>query len=123
MKKSQLGFLVVAATMLLSGCSGEATVTATPVKNVDTVSVTSPEDIDVFCPTGICTFELSTSAPTKVTVTMHYDYSKLYTKIEGVSVVGKGAKDAKVVDEDQFTVELTKKNTPVKIEVIDFYRN
>lgn len=122
MKKNQLGFIAVAATMLLVGC-GNVTITATPVKNVDTVSVTSPDDIDVFCPTGICTFELTASEPTKATVTMHYDYSKLYTKIEGLSVIGEGAKNAKVVDEDQFTVELTKKNIPVKIQVVDYYRN
>ena len=58
MKKIQLGLVAVTTALLLTGC-GEAKITGTPIKNVDSIAVTSAEDIDVFCPTGICTFELT----------------------------------------------------------------
>ncbi|MCG3863382.1 MULTISPECIES: lipoprotein [unclassified Photobacterium] len=122
MKKIQLGLVAVTTALLLTGC-GEAKITGTPIKNVDSIAVTSAEDIDVFCPTGICTFELTASKPVTATVTMHYDYTKLYTKIEGVDVIGEGAKNAKVVDDDQFTVDISSADKPVKIQVIDYYRN
>ncbi|WP_187695555.1 MULTISPECIES: spore gernimation protein [Photobacterium] len=121
-KKIQLGLVAVTTALLLTGC-GEAKITGTPLKNVDSIAVTSAEDIDVFCPTGICTFELTASKPTTATITMHYDYTKLFTKIEGVDVIGEGGKNAKVIDDDQFKVDISDANKPVKIQVIDYYRN
>lgn len=122
MKKTSLGLVVFSTVLFLTGC-GDATVTGNAVKDVENITAGTSENINVYCPTGICTFELTASKATTVTVTMHYDNAKSFEKIEGVNVIGEGADNAKVQGSHQVTVDITKANTPVSIQVIDYYRN
>jgi hypothetical protein len=123
MKQFFLGSVVVASLLMLSGCGDALQLTATQVKNVDKMAVASDQTtLDVYCPTGICTFDLSSNIETNVVVTMHYNDEKTFNKIEGVSVTGKMGATVKVLGENRFSMDLAANNDISKIQVVDFYR-
>ncbi|PSW06347.1 spore gernimation protein [Photobacterium lipolyticum] len=108
--------------LALGGCSEDVQLAASPVKNVEKVNITAQTQIDVYCPTGICQFDISSNEAITVTVTMHYDDAKMFRKIEGVSVTGKAGPTAKVLGANRFSMDLSGDNKPAKIQVVDYYR-
>ncbi|PSU50191.1 spore gernimation protein [Photobacterium frigidiphilum] len=123
MKQIFLGSVIVASLLMLSGCGDELQLTAAQVKNVDKMSVASDQTtLDVYCPTGICIFDLSSNIETNVVVTMHYNDDKIFSKIEGVSVTGRMGSTVKVLGENSFSMDLAADNDVSKIQVVDFYR-
>jgi hypothetical protein len=123
MKQFFLGSVVVASLLMLSGCGDELQLTSTQVRNVDKIAVASDQTtLDVYCPTGICIFDLSSNIETSIVVTMHYNDDKMFSKIEGVSVTGKMGSTVKVLGENSFSMDLAANNDISKIQVVDYYR-
>ncbi|WP_299020052.1 spore gernimation protein [uncultured Photobacterium sp.] len=115
--------LVGAVLMLLPGCGEEFQLTATPVKNVEKIVVSEPGQVDVYCPTGICQFELAANKEASVTVNMHYDISRRFSKIEGVSVAGELSSSVTMKGENSFSLDVPGNVEPSKVQVVDYYRN
>ena len=107
---------------LLTGCGEKLEITAQPLKNVDAVKYQN-EQLDVYCPTGICQFELSTNKDVILMVNMYYSESKPFDKIEGVSVTGRGGESIEMGDRNNFRIVLDSDNPPSKIQIVDYYRN
>ena len=93
-------------------------ITATPVRDVDAIQIKSATEIDVFCQRGIGRFTLASTAPATVTIRMHYDDSKTFTKIEGVDAAG----NALVTGPNTFTITLPGLGAATEVQVIDYYR-
>lgn len=116
--------MVIVALLIGAGCSDSLELTVTPVKNVDKIQVAAQQDqVDVYCQTGICQFNLASNQDSYVTVNMHYDDSRSFNKIEGVSITGKLGSSVNMTDENTFSLELVGDGEPLKILVIDYYRN
>lgn len=122
MKRAFLVAITV-SVLMMSGCGEELQLTATPIKNVDKIHVTELNNIDVYCQTGICQFNLVANQETNVTVNMHYDDSRSFEKIEGVSVTGKLGSSVQMAGENSFTLDISGENEPSKVLVVDYYRN
>lgn len=123
--KVKRAFLVgtTVSVLMMSGCGEELQLTATPIKNVDKIHVTELNNIEVYCQTGICQFNLAANQETNVTVNMHYDDSRSFEKIEGVSVTGKLGSSVQMADENSFTLDISGEAEPSKVLVVDYYRN
>ncbi|MGF1723910.1 spore gernimation protein [Photobacterium nomapromontoriensis] len=115
---ASLGF----SLFLLSGCGEKAQLVTTPVKNVDAIEH-QQDQLDVYCPTGICQFDLSANQDTDLTINMHYSQSRPFEKIEGVSVTGRTGSSAKVIDGNTFEITLDGNVKPARIQIVDYYRN
>lgn len=115
------GFLLSA--LALTGCGEELKLTVTPVKNVENVQVTNLNQLDVYCQTGICQFDVTANQQANITVNMHYSESRVFEKIEGVSVTGKLGSSVVMVDENTFTLDVSGEPEPSKLLVVDYYRN
>ena len=108
--------------VMLTGCGEELKITAQPLKNVDNVRY-EDGNLDVYCLTGICQFELSSNKDVDLTVTMHYSESRSFDKIEGVSVTGRGGSTVEMQGGKSFQLSLEANNPPSTIQVVDYYRN
>ncbi|UXH99951.1 spore gernimation protein [Photobacterium sp. TY1-4] len=117
---AMFGFAMVST--LLSGCSEPLEVTVTPTRDVDHFQVTAQTNIDMYCPTGICKFELAASQKTAITVNMHYTDARSFDKIEGVNVTGRQGATVAMVDDNTFSLTLAGENETTKIQVVDYYR-
>ncbi|MDX1304526.1 spore gernimation protein [Photobacterium sp.] len=122
MNKRLIGCTAFGAMLALGGCSEDVQVTVSPVNNVEKMNISDQTQIDVYCPTGICQFDISSNEAITVTVTMHYDNAKMFRKIEGVSVTGKAGPTAKVLSANSFSMGLSGDNESAKIQVVDYYR-
>ncbi|PSW14738.1 spore gernimation protein [Photobacterium sanctipauli] len=111
-----------ACLIALVGCNDVLDLTTTPVKNVEKMNVEASM-VDVYCVTGICQFELAANQETQVTVNMHYSDTKVFEKIEGVSVTGETSSSVGMVDGNTFELTLAGSNKPALIQVVDYYRN
>lgn len=107
----------------LTGCSEELKLTVTPVKNVDNVQIKELSQVDVYCKTGICQFELMANRQANIMVNMHYSDSRSFDKIEGVSVTGKLGSSVVILDENTFTLDVSGDAEPSKLQVVDYYRH
>lgn len=118
-----MGWMATAlAVVLMAGCGEELKITATPIKNVDNIQYNEAQ-LDVYCPTGICQFDLAVNKDTALTVNMHYDSTRSFEKIEGVSVTGKAGSSAKMLDGNSFELGLEANDKPITVQVVDYYRN
>ena len=115
------GFILSA--FAVTGCSEELKLTVTPVKNVDNVKIKELSQVDVYCKTGICQFELVANQQANVTVNMHYSDTRSFDKIEGVSVTGKLGSSVMIQDENTFTLDVSGDAEPSKLQVVDYYRH
>lgn len=112
------------ALLLASGCTEKAVLTVTPIKDVDSVRVSAEqEQVDVYCPTGICQFHLASNQDIRVTVNMHYEDTRSFNKIEGVSITGELNSSVNMADDNTFSLEIVGDQQPLKILVVDYYRN
>ncbi|UTV26437.1 spore gernimation protein [Photobacterium atrarenae] len=109
--------------ILLFGCSEPLQVAVTPTRDVDHFQVIEQTQIEMYCPTGICKFELAASQEATITVKMHYTDARRFEKIEGVSVTGKQGATVTLVDENTFSLTLAGKDEPAKVQVVDYYRH
>ncbi|OLQ71705.1 spore gernimation protein [Photobacterium proteolyticum] len=114
------GFMLSA--LALTGCGEDLKLTVTPVKNVESVQVTDLNQLDVYCQTGICQFDVTANQRANITVNMHYSGSRAFEKIEGVSVTGKLGSSVVMVDENTFTLDISGEPEPSKLLVVDYYR-
>lgn len=114
---------IAVPVLIMAGCGEELQLTATPIKNVDKIQVAELSHVDVYCQTGICQFNLVANQETNVTVNMHYDDSRSFNKIEGVSVTGKLGSPVNMTDENTFSLDISGDIEPLKIQVVDYYRN
>ncbi|MGF1760628.1 spore gernimation protein [Photobacterium sagamiensis] len=122
MRKRVIAGSAFGVMLALVGCSEEVQLAASPVNNVEEIKISAQAQIDVYCPTGICQFDLSSNEAITVTVTMHYDDAKMFRKIEGVSVTGKAGPTVKVLGANSFSMDLSGGNEPENIQVVDYYR-
>lgn len=122
MKRVFIAAAVGFSFFLLSGCGEKLQLVATPVKNVDDIQY-QQDQLDVYCPTGICQFDLNTNQEADLTINMHYSQSRPFDKIEGVSVTGRTGSSTKVIDGNTFEMTLESNETPTRIQVVDYYRN
>ena len=122
MSKRLIAGLAFAVMLSVGGCTKDVQLAASPVNNVEKINIAEQTQIDVYCPTGICQFDLSSNEVVTVTVTMHYDDARMFRKIEGVSVTGKAGPTVKVLGVNSFSMELSGGNEPAKIQVVDYYR-
>ena len=122
MRKRLIAGTAFTVMLALGGCSEDVQLAASPVNNVEKIKITAQTQVDAYCPTGICQFDLSSNEAITVTVTMHYDDAKMFRKIEGVSVTGKAGPTVKVLGDNRFSMALSGGNEPVKIQVVDYYR-
>lgn len=118
----RLMFAAIAGAVLLSGCGEELQITAKPIKNVEDVKY-QDGNLDVYCLTGICQFELSSNQDVDLNVTMHYSESRSFEKIEGVSVTGRGGSTVQMQGGKSFQLSLEANDPPSTIQVVDYYRN
>jgi len=123
MKQALMGSVAIFALIMVSGCSDQLELIATPVKNVNKILVTEQSHVDVYCQTGICQFNLSSNQAATVIVNMHYDESRRFNKIEGVSVTGKLGSSVNMTGENTFSLDISGDIEPLKIQVVDYYRN
>ncbi|MCW8331998.1 spore gernimation protein [Photobacterium sp. SDRW27] len=123
MKRILVGSMAFFALIVLSGCGEPLELTVTPIKNVDKVMVTEQSQVDVYCQTGICQFNLASNQATSVTVNMHYNDTRSFNKIEGVSITGKLGSSVNMADENTFSLDVSSDSEPLKIQVVDYYRN
>lgn len=107
--------------LFLTGCSEALSVTATPVKGVDRIQ-RQETSLDVYCSSGICSFELESNQKVTLSVSMFYGEEQPFTKIEGVSVTGESGGSLNIAGPYQFTLEIVPQNTPVAVQVVDYYR-
>lgn len=112
---------VSALTMLLAGCGEKLQITANPVKDVQTMQY-QDEQLNVYCVTGICQFELSSNKDITLTVNMHYSETRSFDKIEGVSVTGSQGSTVQMLGGNRFSMALVVNDSPTKIQVVDYYR-
>ena len=115
-------FAAVIGAVMLTGCGEELQITAQPIKNVEDVRY-QDGNLDVYCLTGICQFELSSNKDVDLTVTMHYSESRSFDKIEGVSVTGRGGSTIEMQGGKSFQLSLEANDPPSTIQVVDYYRN
>jgi len=123
MKKNTAILLAISVAMgLASGWAGKVQLRATPVKNVENIVVAETQTtLEVYSQTGICRFDLSSTAETTVIITMHYNEEETFRKIEGVTLNGQND-IATVLGPNRFQITIPGDNIPLKIQVIDFYR-
>lgn len=123
MKHRLLHSILLMTVFTLAGCSEEIKLIATNEKNVEKIIISKDHmSLDIYCPTGICTLNLSSNIEATVDVHMHYNDKKSFTKIEGVSVNGNMDSNAKIVNENTFTISLGANNIQKKILIVDYYR-
>lgn len=125
MKKRILGTAaVLSVALLLSGCSGNDTkFDFKGVKNVqEMIYFKYKNKVEVYCPTGICQFSISANKSTKLNVEMYYDKMKPFKKLEGINLEGDAKATIKRESDSTFALNLPDQNAPVKIQVIDYYR-
>ncbi|MEI8595678.1 spore gernimation protein [Photobacterium sp. Hal280] len=113
--------LLLPGWLVLSGCSEALSVSATPAKGVDRIQ-RQDTSLDVYCSSGICSFELESNQKVMLSVSMFYGEEQPFTKIEGVSVTGESGATLNMAGQYQFTLEIAPQNTPVTVQVVDYYR-
>ena len=123
MKYQLLSNTLLIAILTLTACSEEKKLSATNEKNVEKVIISEDKTtLDIYCPTGICRFNLSSNVETTLTINMHYNDNKRFTKIEGVSINGNINSNSKIMNESSFTMHLEANSHLSNILVIDYYR-
>lgn len=115
--------IVGAVLLLVQGCNEDLQLSATPIKNVEKITIREKGELDVYCPTGICQFELVADQEATVNINMHYDISRQFDKIEGVSVAGKLSSSVKMTGPSTFSMDVSGNGKPSKVQVVDYYRN
>lgn len=113
--------MLLAGWLFLTGCSEALSVSVTPVKGVDHIEQ-QEKSLDVYCSSGICSFGLESNQKVTLSVNMFYGTEQPFTKIEGVSVTGESGGTLNMVGQHQFTLEIVPQNTPVSVQVVDYYR-
>ncbi|OPH51014.1 spore gernimation protein [Vibrio campbellii] len=104
-------------TGLLLGCAN-AEVSLQAEKNVAEYKQLSPTRYQVYCPTGICRFQVSASQKTAVTIEMFYDKNKPFKKIEGLTYDNQN----QYPTSNAFTLPVESGNERISVQVIDYYR-
>ncbi|MCE7730393.1 spore gernimation protein [Vibrio campbellii] len=104
-------------TGLLFGCANTE-VSLQPTKNVAEYKQLSPTQYHVYCPTGICRFQVSASQKTAVTIEMFYDKNKPFKKIEGLTYDNQN----QYPTSNAFTLPLQQDSEWISVQVIDYYR-
>ncbi|MDO6708747.1 spore gernimation protein [Photobacterium sp. 1_MG-2023] len=115
------GIFLLSVNLFTVGCSEPFAISAEPVKDVDQIDI-NDRVLNVYCPRGICQFELSTNQETDLVVNMFYGEEQPFTKIEGVSVTGAAGSSLSVESQSQFKMLIQPQKTPVRVQVIDYYR-
>lgn len=113
--------LLVSANLFIQGCGEPLTITATPVRDVERIEVRE-NTLDVYCPRGICKFELKANQKTALTINMFYDTEQPFTKIEGVNVTGKSGTSMTMDGLHQFKMAVKPQSEPISVQVVDYYR-
>jgi hypothetical protein len=123
-KKWMIGGLLLVSASLLTGCSGNDTqFTLKGVKNVqEMIFFKYKNKVEVYCPTGICTFSISANKATDVNVEMYTDKMKPFKKLEGINLTSDTNATVKRESTATFSLKLPEKDTAVKIQAIDYYR-
>ncbi|GHA57730.1 spore gernimation protein [Photobacterium aphoticum] len=122
MKQHVKALAIGLALFSLAGCGEKLQITATPVKGVETIQYQDAQ-LDVYCETGICQFDLGANQDIDLQVNMHYTQAKPFEKIEGVSVTGKMGSSVKMLGNNAFQVSLEGKAPPATLQIVDYYRN
>ena len=117
-----MGVVIIGLGILLAGCGSEAKLTVKPIKSVEKIVQFGAEKTDIYCPTGICQFSMSSNTSSKVTVNMFYSADKPFTKIEGVSVTGEQKSPVKMLSTHSFSLDLSSKSHDLSVQVVDYYR-
>ncbi|MGR5156249.1 spore gernimation protein [Vibrio owensii] len=104
-------------TGLLFGCANtEGSLQAE--KNVAEYKQLSPTQYQVYCPTGICRFQVSANQKTAVSIEMFYAENKPFKKIEGLTYDNQNQYPTSNV----FTLPVKSDNERISVQVIDYYR-
>lgn len=114
--------LLVSANLFIQGCSEPLNITATPVRDVERIEV-KEKALDVYCPRGICKFELKVNQKAELTINMFYDTEQPFTKIEGVSVTGESGNSMTMDGQHQFKMAVKPQKEPITVQVVDYYRS
>ncbi|WP_440889867.1 spore gernimation protein [Vibrio sp. WZ-1] len=104
-------------TSLLFGCASSE-VLLQAEKNVSDYKQLSPTRYQVYCPTGICRFQVSVNQKTTVTIEMFYDKNKPFKKIEGLTFDNQN----QYPTSNSFTLPTEQDNEWISVQVIDYYR-
>ncbi|MGF1686880.1 spore gernimation protein [Photobacterium japonica] len=122
MKQHVKALAIGLALFTLAGCGDKLQITATPVKGVESIQYHQSQ-LDVYCETGICQFDLLANEDTDLKINMHYSQAKPFEKIEGVSVTGKMGSSVKMLSGNAFQVSLEANAPAATLQIVDYYRN
>ena len=104
-------------TSLLFGCASSQ-VLLHAEKNVSEYKQLSPTQFQVYCPTGICRFQVSADEKTAVSIEMFYAEGKPFKKIEGLTYDNQN----QYPTSNTFTLPVESGNERLSVQVIDYYR-